>query len=518
MLGPGQYGGSASFENAKQMTVRGAGEGQTVLDVGSGGGLGVGGNGNDLVTSLTIDVTGGGQGLSLNNADADHVDIQINAAPGTGALGFITGPATITNSSVTATGGSSSVGPVDVEGGLTIIQDSTLSGSVAVASGDTTILQRDRIAATATGVECLAGCVIQDSLITMSAGSSFGLVGRCSSHATDVNASNLTIVGPAVNSVAAQCAGSGNAETVELSSSILRGETAHALDASATAASATATITPTYDDYDPASDLVSTGTGSASIASPGIGQINADPLFVDPSAGDYRLQWNSPAVDSGDPAAVGLLESPTDLDGGPRIVNARRDLGALEYQRTPPTASVSANVTAAAARHAIRFDGSKSSDPDGDTLTYAWRADDGATGTGTGFTHAFTKAGSHTVTLTVTDPIGLAATASATVTVTAAPPTLTKLKQSHKHWNRRRGTTFSFRLDQAATATLAFSHKGHAEGTLRRRCHAGLNTIHFAGRVARHRRLATGPQTVRITATGAGGRSKPHTLRFTITG
>jgi len=29
---------------------------------------------------------------------------------------------------------------------------------------------------------------------------------------------------------------------------------------------------------------------------PGIGNINADPLFVDPEAGDYHLQPNSPCI------------------------------------------------------------------------------------------------------------------------------------------------------------------------------------------------------------------------------
>ncbi|HET6867028.1 MAG TPA: PKD domain-containing protein, partial [Solirubrobacteraceae bacterium] len=82
----------------------------------------------------------------------------------------------------------------------------------------------------------------------------------------------------------------------------------------------------------------------------------------------------------------------------------------------------------ATAGTAITFDGAHSSDPDdGDTLTYVWSFDDGATATGATVTHAFSTPGVHTATLTVTDPAGLATKQSTTVSVTAppAPPTTT---------------------------------------------------------------------------------------------
>jgi hypothetical protein len=63
----------------------------------------------------------------------------------------------------------------------------------------------------------------------------------------------------------------------------------------------------------------------------GDGNINADPLFVNPTGGDYRLRANSPCLDAGDPkTVVDLLE--TDLDGNPRVVNGRIDMGAYEHQ------------------------------------------------------------------------------------------------------------------------------------------------------------------------------------------
>jgi parallel beta-helix repeat protein len=79
----------------------------------------------------------------------------------------------------------------------------------------------------------------------------------------------------------------------------------------------------------------------------GIGNIDADPWLVEPGfwdangtpqdanddfwiEGDYRLLEGSPCIDTGDPNYIpGPNE--TDLDGNPRIVNDRIDMGAYEY-------------------------------------------------------------------------------------------------------------------------------------------------------------------------------------------
>lgn len=52
------------------------------------------------------------------------------------------------------------------------------------------------------------------------------------------------------------------------------------------------------------------------------------------------------------------------------------------------------------------FDGSASSDADGDQLTYTWDFGDGATATGAKVTHAYDRAGNYRVTLTVDDNSG----------------------------------------------------------------------------------------------------------------
>jgi hypothetical protein len=62
----------------------------------------------------------------------------------------------------------------------------------------------------------------------------------------------------------------------------------------------------------------------------GIGNIDADPLFVDTNNwSDLRLQPGSPCINAGDNVYV---TTATDLDGNPRIVGGVVDMGAYEFQ------------------------------------------------------------------------------------------------------------------------------------------------------------------------------------------
>ena len=76
---------------------------------------------------------------------------------------------------------------------------------------------------------------------------------------------------------------------------------------------------------------------------------------------------------------------------------------------------------------AVAFDGRGSSDPEGDTLTYAWDLDgDGDFNDSTAATANFTyaKPGAVTVRLRVSDPNGRQGTASTVITA-GGPPTVT---------------------------------------------------------------------------------------------
>lgn len=65
----------------------------------------------------------------------------------------------------------------------------------------------------------------------------------------------------------------------------------------------------------------------------------------------------------------------------------------------------------------LTFDGSASSDPDGNIITYEWDFGDGNTAGGTTPVHTYMTAGSFTVTLTVTDDLGDNSIATTTATI-----------------------------------------------------------------------------------------------------
>jgi hypothetical protein len=61
----------------------------------------------------------------------------------------------------------------------------------------------------------------------------------------------------------------------------------------------------------------------------GDGNIDADPLFADADNDDYHLQWDSPCINAGDPN-YNAGENERDIDGEPRVMVGRVDMGADE--------------------------------------------------------------------------------------------------------------------------------------------------------------------------------------------
>jgi hypothetical protein len=105
------------------------------------------------------------------------------------------------------------------------------------------------------------------------------------------------------------------------------------------------------------------------------GSINTTTPFNDSCGGDYHLPPDSPCINAGDP---NYMPEPneTDLDGKPRVIGGRIDMGAYEYQNTAPVADAGPNQVAYAWIDGIaevNLDGSDSYDADGDNLKYHWK-------------------------------------------------------------------------------------------------------------------------------------------------
>lgn len=164
---------------------------------------------------------------------------------------------------------------------------------------------------------------------------------------------------------------------------------------------------------------------------------------------------------------------------------------------------------------------------------------------------ALTMSADQTVTATfnalpLTSP-GTAATTKPTISAVSASNTIfrvgsssTPLTGQASAKRHKQGTTFAFRLDQAATVKIAIQKKtpGRRVGricranshklrhkprctrtitvvTLVRSGHAGLNKVPFSGRI-RGKALAPGRYQATFTATDSAGASPSKTLSFTI--
>jgi PKD repeat protein len=191
-----------------------------------------------------------------------------------------------------------------------------------------------------------------------------------------------------------------------------------------------------YTDHD---DVVfQVGTNAAPVAVPGgpYAGLRQQPLAFDGTASnDPDADTLSYSWDFGD-GTQGTGPTPTHAyaSTGTFTVTLTVSDGVTTSAAASTTAEITAPPNADPVAHAggpysgvrqqvIAFDGTGSSDPDGDTLTYSWDFGDGTPAeAGPTPTHAYTTLGTFTVTLTVGDGKGGSSTAAATATITNRAP------------------------------------------------------------------------------------------------
>ncbi len=366
-------------------------------------------------------------------------------------------------------------------GNTVTISDATLNGAIALRAvgtgGGHVIVHRSTMTGVGNGSDNGAGVsagstsiAVDDSLILVDGPDSAGLdasTGTSPPGDTPATLRQVTIVcdGSAGQTGILDISGASHNTSVAVSDAIVRG-CATTLDREAHG-TGSATLSIDYSDYDGSASHIFDSGGTDTIVQ-GPHSINADPRFAAPGSGDFRLLPTSPALNR-DPSGLAAGESPLDLAGLPRIVaGTERDMGAYQHQ-PPSTPVVHASLATVRVRTPVTFTAS-ATDPDpGDTLSYAWRFDDGATATGATARHAFASGGTHSATVTVTDATGLSARATATVRVTVPAAALTRLRIHPRTFAAARhgpsvsrastGARVSFRLSRAASVHFTIKRK-----------------------------------------------------------
>ena len=435
-LGPGTYSAADGFVDASgsnPISIIGDGEGNTALTTGTADGQvldftdgeGAHVDSQSSISDLTVEMNDGGIGLDVPQHVTNVAITDSGAGTGTALWSQNTA---VNNVTITMDESSQTVGIYRPNGTLTA-NGLTITANIGInGNGSNDSFTNLRIFANDYGIQLSAynGSLassdsITDSEIVMSGASTAIDWVEGGGPLGTLNASFLTVVGDGTaGSIGVesseQSASEGN---VDLSDSIVQGfaTSLECVDGGGSAGG----LSLTYSDFNPATE---SGSCAGSITS-GAGTINANPDLIALADGDHPVAFDSPVIGAGDPSITGPL---TDLLGNPRpgAGSTHVGMGAFEYQRVAPTAVATATPGSVEAGAPATFSASGSSDPNpGDTLSYSWTFDDGATASGPNVTHTFTTAGTHTATLTVTAPTGLAGIAHAQVTVTAAPSTPT---------------------------------------------------------------------------------------------
>jgi hypothetical protein len=453
--------GGYSYQAPGSLELIGAGAGQTVLTGPTGGTSVLYVKGSpvnslrDLTVRLPASVPSGSMGLETSGT---ATRIAVTEAPGQfePRTGVFLDDGTLEDSRVTIGTDQTTTGVIFMSTGGTV-RDSAISARLAVVSGHGGLIERSRLAGLDDGVFAGIGATtIKSTLISVDGPSAVGIQAYAATAgwSTGVDIDGVTVLGPStVNSSGVSSQSSGAADVaVVVRNSIFRGFGVP-LRADSTTGLGNAKISASYSDYDTSANHV--GIAKSTIDESNI-TFAGNPGFASVVNGVYRLLAASPLVDAGDPAAIDGL----DLDRNPLLAdgtgdgNARRDIGAFEFQPATPAATPV--------------------DP-----------------------------------AIVADPTPIVPSVAVAVTDKQAP-LISRF--------RLRSKRFRYSLSEAARVTIKLRRVGARRvlGRLVRDGKVGSNTIKFRGRIGR-RALPRGRYRAEITALDrAGNRSTARRLTFRV--
>ena len=372
------------------------------------------------LAKLTLDGGAAPVALELEGGDVDDVTVKAPAGDG-----LIVDGGAVRNSTVTAAHDAVS----NPNGFRALIQhDDLRAGAAAVALNgvrDETPITQSRLHGNV-GVSAVCSDVsIQDTLAVVDGDVPIGVFAStgtgCIAEPHTAIVRQSTIVGSGADSRGLFASGGlGSSATLIANDTIVSGF-AHSLARSTALGSAT--VYTSFSAYDPSANVDGGGSGSLSQHD----RVDAEPEFVNPAKGRYALRHDSALIDAGETDPLFPVELDADLRGLKRVVDGdgdateRRDLGAVEYQRSAPAAEAKASATRIGVGRRVAFSATAVDFDPGDVLGLAWSFGDGATATGAKPTHAYAKPGTYGWTATATDPTGLQVKKTGTVVVVPRP-------------------------------------------------------------------------------------------------
>lgn len=554
------YAGPFAYDDGGgggKLTIEGAGIGQTVLSNPSGAGHTLAlGNAESVVKHLTLRTPSGGNAaaLWLDGGSADGVRVEQAGSTFDQAGVMLHGAgSTFAGGEIAMSEGAAVRTHTNVSGLRVDRSTITGRGGVEVSTGSSMTVDRSTID-TSRGAGSVAGglasLTVTNSAIRMGNAAGGDTALWASGNGT-LTAVHVTLLGSGSgNALGASSSANGWTATAQIRNSVISGFSRYAACSGDNGGSATLTL-----QYTSATDSALTSDPDCSFTAGAGTQLGVISQFAggapgaDLAAADLRLKAPSPLIDAGDTNGIlttdlAGLSRPVDGDG---VGGAKVDLGAIEYRREAPLPALAAPASVQTGEQAA-MTAAGTTDPDGDTLSYAWSFGDGTTATGLQAQHTYATPGAKTVTLTVTDAAGRTATKTATIQVTAppappAPPaepatstptpepaapstgsgggsqgtapvrdtTAPRLGALHamsratlgggRSTLTRRGADLRFTLGERATVTIALTRGGRTWTLVFRNVPAG--TVRIA--LGRRSGLGRGRYTARITARNAAG-------------